>query len=354
MARLIFNRNLFIFFSIILLLSNSGCKKEETINNTNKDWETVGSININKFPLTLCSDPSGNIYVAGFTDGNNQYYVLKWNGSAWSILGNLRSNSAIYYLSSDLNGNIYASGQLVDNADTYYYVAKWDGSSWTDLGLHDPYGGNMLITVTDRVGALYATSSSGPGDNVYAYIGGSSWSNLGSIDPNNSITTIASDGAGKVYEVLYSNSLYPPVVAVYNGGWTQLPQVTAEYSNNAKTSCITPNGDFYMGGNLYDKIGKSFYVAKWNGSSWTKLGGLSGEIESICTDNQGNLYAAGSLFGGSNREGFDVMKWDGTKWIALGSLDSKLNIHAICSDPTGNIYAEGHFGSSYSIKKYKK
>ena len=81
--------------------------------------------------------------------------------------------------------------------------------------------------------------------------------------------------------------------------------------------------------------------------------GLNGDIQCICIDPQGNLYAAGSLSFGTS--GFDVAKWDGSKWVDLGSLNSKINNHAICSDRNGAIYVEGTFNSNYDklIKVYK-
>ena len=339
---------------LCLISFTFGCNKDDNNDINGKQWYDLGSIDVNRFAVTLCSDPDGNIYAAGFSDANDIYYVAKWNGKTWSKVGGLTSNSCIYYLSSDLEGNIYASGNLVDNTDTYYYLAKWDGTTWTDLGLHDDYGGNMLISVTDKSGKLFATSTNGPGDDVYAYIGGTSWSNLGSLNPDHSITSICSDGNGKVYEMIYSYSFYPPVIAVYqNGVWSELPALTTDANNYIRSSCTDANGNLYVAGDLYDNTAKKYYVGKWNGSSWTKLSGLNGDVQCICVDPQGNLYAAGSMSFGTS--GFDVAKWDGSKWVALGSLNSKINNHAICSDHNGAIYVEGTFNSNYDklIKVYK-
>ncbi len=346
------------FTSFIILLS--GCKKDDntiidTGNNINtgKEWKDLGSMNINKNVLALCSDPSGNIYASGFTDANDLNYVLKWNGSTWSIVGDLRSKSAIYCLSSDLSGNIYASGQIYNPAETYSYVAKWDGSTWTDIGLHSNYG-DLIVSATDKTGKLYATTDKSSGADVNVYSGGNSWTNLGSLNYSQDIASICADGAGKIYEV-FGISLYPPVIAMHkNGAWTELPALTSQV-RELRTSCIDKDGNFYVAGDVYDPATNKFYVGKWNGSSWTKLGDLNGGVFSLATDPAGNLYAGGSMSPNGPTKGMGVVKWDGSKWVALGTLDSKINSWAICTDPSGAVYAGGSFGSTYKnlVKVFK-
>ena len=107
------------------------------------------------------------------------------------------------------------------------------------------------------------------------------------------------------------------------------------------------------------------YVAKWDGISWSELGSGSNAlnanfpITSMCWDRYGNLYAAGlftdttttiTVHTGIDSEQvhpFYVAKWDGTTWSKLGSGTNSLNandwIMAICSDVDGNIYATGNF-----------
>ena len=54
-------------------------------------WRELGGPNAlaaNAPINTMCSDAAGNIYVAGFFfDGQNRYYVAKYNGTSWSKLG---------------------------------------------------------------------------------------------------------------------------------------------------------------------------------------------------------------------------------------------------------------------------
>ncbi len=130
-----------------------------------------------------------------------------------------------------------------------------------------------------------------------------------------------------------------------------------------RTLCTDSKNNVYAAGQFLDSIttfGHS-YVAKWDNIMhiWTKLGtgsdALSGNqnINSIATDTQDNVYAAGAFTNGSSWwNGFEyVAKWDGVSWSELGVGGSSLNAHgtinSICIDRSGNVYAAGNFYNSY-------
>ena len=72
---------------------------------------------------------------------------------------------------------------------------------------------------------------------------------------------------------------------------------------NQQIICITTDitGNVYAGGaftNGTTSLYGNYYVAKWNGSSWTELGGantstFNQQIISVTTDATGNVYAGG-------------------------------------------------------------
>ncbi len=99
-------------------------------------------------------------------------------------------------------------------------------------------------------------------------------------------------------------------------------------------------------------------------SDWICLGGDSnalranGAIFTLCADKAGNVYAAGSFVMGNDNY-FGVAKWDGTRWSELGSGNN--GIHAIfyiltlCTDREGNVYAAGYFPNAagyYYVAKW--
>jgi hypothetical protein len=77
----------------------------------------------------------------------------------------------------------------------------------------------------------------------------------------------------------------------------------------------------------------------------------NGWIDRICTDPAGNIYAAGSFTDGANLLAGRryVAKYNGSTWSELGgtnSLDADSIIYVIYCDAVGNIYAGGSFSDS--------
>jgi hypothetical protein len=284
----VFMRKLMLFFLLcfnnLLVSAQSWTELGGTI--------TGATLNANGFISSMCFDTSGNIYVGGtFVYSSGKYYVAKWDGDKWEVLGGtvpgiaLNANGETITICSDRLGNIYTGGWFTD-VNGKYYVAKWDGIKWSQVG------------------------GTTPGISL-------------------------------------------------NATW------------GAKALSSDASGNIYAAGQFTNIIG-NYNVAKWDGSKWTLLGGtVSGvtlnanaDIASICSDNSGNIYAAGSF---TDLNGYHyVAKWDGTKWTELGGTapvvfpNVNSTIFSICSDASGNIYAgetqddTGHnyvakFGSTNSV-----
>ncbi|MBX3164875.1 MAG: T9SS type A sorting domain-containing protein [Bacteroidetes bacterium] len=219
-------------------------------------------------------------------------------------------------------GNIYTSCYYdypgpMPNWDTGG-VVKWNGSSWQRLGKGT---GAPIVT--------YSTN------NVYA---------VGGYNPSNLRYVAQWDGNHSWYELGGQNALGA------NGSIFSL--------------CVDSTGNLYAAGNFKNSSGKP-YVAKWNGSQWSQLGGNisnfylypqdmgpSPKISSICSDGQGNIYAVGSFTNATGH--FYVAKWDGNVWSELGGTNS-LNsptvavngivpLQCVTSDKYGNIYTAGRLG----------
>jgi hypothetical protein len=313
------------FFKIIVINIFS-------LSNIYSQWSFLGNLGGNNDIMTICSDKDGNIYAAGkFTNGASSRYVAKFDGTAWSEVGANTNpfNSFINSICSDSQGNIYAAGNFrnynksgVGLLYSNFYVAKFDGTSWTELG-----GVNAL-------------------NNIYPGI----W--------YGGINTICSDKNDNIYASGgFYNALGKRYVAKFNGnGWFELKM--GAYGLNANgdvlSICSDKNGNIYAAGKFTNGTSSSNgnrYVAKFDGTAWSELGGLNGlsangDVLSICSDKDGNIYAAGNF---SSINGRRVAKFDGTTWSELGRFDALINpngiINSICSDKDGNIYAAGNFSN---------
>jgi len=336
-----------------------------------QSWNELGGLDglaANERIWSVCSDTSGNIYAAGvFTNSSGKYYVAKYDGSAWGELGGLNGLAASYRITSvcsDASGNIYAAGGF-QNSSGNYYVAKYNGSSWSELGgLNGLAANNGIASIcSDASGNIYATGgfTNSSGKYYVAKYNGSSWSELGGLNglsANLSIPSVCSDASGNIYAAGdFTNSSGNTYVAKYNGSaWSELGGLNGLAANDAIfTVCSDASGNIYAAGwftNGPNEFSGNRYVAKYNGSSWSELGGLNGlapngEIRTICSDTSGNIYAAGSFINSSHKH--YVAKYNGSSWSELGGLNglaANSSINSVCSDPSGNIYAGGNFSNS--------
>jgi hypothetical protein len=371
--------NLFIIF----LISNFSADAQT--------WSELGGLNAfspNSYILSICSDPSGNIYACGkFTTGGSSIFgdnvVAKWNGSTWSRLLGLPSPAyemgvytGINCVCSDASGNIYAGGGFV-NSSGNYYVAKWNGSNWSELGglnSFTPNAGVFYLFCDQKTGFIYAGgystdgADSKTGGKYVAMYNGTSWSKLGgtTLAANGATQTICSDKDGNIYVAgEFKNANGKCYVTKWNGtAWSELGGLDGLKANNTIQSiCSDPAGNIYAAGK-FSNGAYSFqglqYVAKWNGTTWSEVGGLNAlsanyYINSICSDAKGNIYAGGDFFWEGH--GY-VAKWDGTTWSetggATGTLASNSTINTICTDKAGNIFAAGHFTNSSGLNYVAK
>ncbi len=295
-------------------------------------WNTLGG---NNYPHscnyinTFCVDDSDNLFAVWCTYtnmGNFFNNIVKWNGSKWSTLGDSTTSP---YISSSQNisickdkfGNLYTSGEDYINGKNYWVVKKWDGNNWSILGNSlNLFNYPILNICTDNIGNIYAA---GVFTNLTAY-------------PNGNTYVSKWDKFTNKWSEL--------------GGANSFPINSSIKVSEISTLCVDNHNNVYAAGNLIDSLGK-YYVAKWDGQSWSKISGLdtsskngSKGIFSIYIDNKEQLYSTGSFYDKKGK--YYVAKWDGNKWNELGGTNGLVAngyINTITGDSNGNIYAAGYF-----------
>lgn len=141
--------------------------------------------------------------------------------------------------------------------------------------------------------------------------------------------------------------------AAYCQGWSLLGPGHALFHNDSPvyTICTDKGGNLYAAGEFSQDSAGRYFVTRWDGQNWSKVGNLwddlqvDNTIRTMCTDGQGNLYIAGS-FGNVKSHNY-VAWWNGQKWQELNNDSSNLfandHIYSICTDQAGNLYAAGYF-----------
>jgi hypothetical protein len=81
-----------------------------------------------------------------------------------------------------------------------------------------------------------------------------------------------------------------------------------------------PNGNLIVGGNFASAGGTEAHsIAQWNGASWSSLGtGIGGAVYALAIYN-GNLIAGGGFATAGGTVANNIARWDGTSWSALGT-----------------------------------
>ncbi len=289
---------------------------------------------------------AGVVYVGGnfsTIDGNVSKYLMGWNGTAWVALGS-GINSTPYSLCSDgsflyVGGSFSTAGGLSSP-----YMAKWNGTSWSSMG----------TDITGQVNGIFCSGGT-------VYLVGTFTQNLAlwngsySFEPaprldvgtsGISVTSICVVG-NDIYIGGYFSSVGGVAVnniAKWNGSeWSALGSGVTGGFSPSPVQALAHDGTYLYAGGFFTNAGGSSisYLAKWNGSSWSSVGGNPNnavyDIEFI--DNK--IFVSGYFTSVGGVSANRIAEYSGGVWHALGT-----GLSAVCFDMTQDgttLYATGNF-----------
>jgi hypothetical protein len=162
---------------------------------------------------------------------------------------------------------------------------------------------------------------------------------------NGSVHALAVDASGNLYaggSFTTAGGITVNRVAKWNGtSWSSLG---GGVSSVVYALEVDTTGNVYAGGNFTTADGLTVNrIAKWNGTSWSSLGaGTSSTVFALDLDASGNLHVGGSFTTAGSVTANRIAKWDGGAWSAVGTgFNSTVN--ALKFDTGGNLYAGGDF-----------
>jgi len=312
------------------------------------------SSNSNDATLSGGSFTTGNLNNAVSLNGTNEFASA--NNSPSLQLGQQQSIEGWTKFSSPLSAGSSSHRQgIVDKGDYQLYydnetgkvtyeLADANASTWTPAGGNDVNGswdlnGKRAVNATTKMGSdIYAGIGMDVGDAEVWKWNGTDWTLIGggSSSVNNSwnastyegVYSLATDGTN-LYAGLGSGTGEGEVWKWDGSSWSKIggDSINGGWTNYAE---LVQSLD-YFGGNLYAGIGtgaNDAEVWKWDGSSWSKIGGDSlnsgwtTNFESVAnmTNDGSNLYVGL----GVSANDAEVWKWDGSSWSKIGgdSLNS--------------------------------
>ena len=263
-------------------------------------------------------------------------------------------------------------------------LAKWDGTNWSEVetemtaSVGSPRIRALEVFDNGSGPALYAGGNfngmGGVAANNVAKWDGSSWTALGSgvvgVPPNFPASpeifdlAVFDDGNGPE---LYAGGLFTTAggvlvnhIAKWNGSsWSALGSGVSAGFNGFPVHALTVFDDgngaaLYVGGALLSAGGVAANrIAKWNGSSWSKLGsGISGGSSptvydlTVFDDGGGpELYVGGEFSSAGGAAANSFAKWNGTVWTSLTTpANSRVHVLEVLDNGKGQmIYGAGFF-----------
>lgn len=316
----------------------------------------LGAAGANTTAFSVAVDASGNVYVAGFTngglDGNTvtgtqDFFLTKYNTvgvkqftKQMGVAAKLTYGTAV---ATDASANVYVAGETNAGLDgntltgtSDFFLTKYDATGVKQFSKQLGVAG--LLTT----GYAVATDASG---NVYV-----AGETRGGLDGN--ILTGTQDFFLTKYDSTGVKQFTKQLGVA--GALTFGRAVVTDAAGNVYVAGSTGGG---LDGNTLTGT-RDFYVTKYNAAGvkqFTKQLGVTGKSTSgwsVATDASGNVYVAGDANGGLDGNvltgGTDlfVVKYDAsgvkqfTKQLGAAAPSSSL-ARSVATDGLGNVYVAG-------------
>jgi hypothetical protein len=277
----------------------------------------------------------GDLYVAGqitMAGGQPTDLVARWDGASWSPLEGGTVVGAVNALAV-FDGALHAGGffQVIGSDPHVENIARWDGAQWQPLG---PGLGNVIVKALAVYDAgpgpslLLVGKSSAPGPlNTIDIWNGASWSAAGPGVTGEVHALLVFDGELVVGGDFDSAGLVPADnVARWDGGaWAPLAGGT-----NGRVHALAVHDDgggatLYAGGEFTSPGAR---VAKWDGAAWSALGAGVGStsvhaVDALLSHDDGSgrgaqLFVGGHFETAGRMAANYIARWDGASWSPLG------------------------------------
>jgi hypothetical protein len=318
-----------------------------------------------------------NVYAGGIFTGVGPIAaarVARFDGTNWFAMGsgvsgtNGSTTSAVNALAVG-GGFVYAGGSFTNAGGVAARsIARWDGATWSALGAGVPGAVSAIAVQGDDVfvgGTFTMTTASGTAFNVARW-DGANWKALpgasfaGFIN-SFTVSALAISGndvyiGGNFFAANFAGQRTTNIVRHDGTDWMPVGQGV----NSNVTALAIVGSDVYAGGRFSSASGVSASrVARWNGSSWSAVGGGvtgTGNFSVSALANIGSqLYAAGNFTNAGGINVNRIARWDGANWSALGSgLTRMFATPSIASlAPQGNnLFVGGNFEFAGSKPSY--
>ncbi len=304
-------------------------------------------------------------------------YLARWNGTTWLAM-NSPVQSQVHALALHANGTLLVGG----SGGAFGGVAQWNGVAWSPVlvGLPAPTQARAIVGLPSGdlfVGGTFTMVGATSARNVVratptAWLpivaGGPSLGVLAlSLAPNGDLVASGNfqfPGLGLRQIARRSGGVWSPIGSVLTGNqfvhalpngdvvaghatalqrwdgsaWNAFgpaPPVPGIGGYNVVVGA--PNGDVLVGGNFVmgGPGGPPASVARWDGATWSIVGGFLGTVDRLAVAADGSIVAAGSLHAGGNQH--ELARFDGTQWSTWDLAAGPHVMSAVLALPDGSV-----------------
>ena len=279
-------------------------------------------------PTSLAVDPSGNVYVAGVSDGigsGQDFITIKYNTfgvQEWvqRFNGSGNNNDIAKSICINSSGNICVTGS--STANSYVEIVTLQYNPAGNLIWLSRYNGSGIKN------AYVFNITSDNADNIYV---------AGGVD---------GDSAGRTdYAVIkYNSSGVQQWVQTYTGpypGFNLAYHIKVVQGNVYVTGVSNGPGISDYATVKYNSAGVRQWVQRYNGNQ-----NQDDQVTGLAVDNSGNVYVTGYSFRGNERSDYATLKYNSNgevQWLRIykGPADLYDYAYGIALDNAGNIYVTG-------------
>lgn len=293
--------------------------------------------------LAFFDDGGGQKLYAGVEFQSGQTALRRWDGAAWTQVPGAPTqliNALRVY--DDGNGAKLAAGGGFGPPSA---VQSWDGLAWSSLGtlssivqdldlLPGPGGSDLLVAA----GMLFSADGVNPAGNVTVW-DGSGWQTLGSppgtTTPIESMAVLDLGQGPDVYVggfIGQAGSVLVRGAARWDGAsWSGLGGAQHGLDRGVYDLIVFDDGSgpaLYAGGGFeFSGVVQARGVARWNGTSWDEVGGglqmgtgtgVAFDLTSFQSGDGPVLIAAGQFTVAGAVAARNIARWNGTAWSVLG------------------------------------
>lgn len=274
------------------------------------------------------------------TPGVARYQPATDTWSAMSSFFQSGSVQRLFVRGTGINGfEVIASGSPV-----LAVACRWDGSTWQPLGATGP--GNSVASCLGYFGGRYVAGGYSPS---MLSFDGTAWTPLADPTPGfaGRVLAVLDDGNATIAAGSGLSIGGLPMHGVMRGAgasWASMGGGVAGPGGTVHALVRLPNGDVIAGGDFsVAGGGVADRVARWNGSSWTPIGGgTDGPVYVLLPLPDGGFVAGGAFLAAGSVNVNYVARWTGSSWSSFGQGTDGI-VRALARLPNGDVVAGGDF-----------